>query len=131
MTNIISMVKGNMFEDIDSVSITTAISQLLKVTDTKSEAYQKLLFYQEVFKGAGELTLLARELSVNQGLSTEFGAIVAKRINFEQGIERIVNAKIKADSIFGGSPTVKNIQLEDDLRLIRLDSSTIHDMQMI
>lgn len=107
MTNIISMVKGNMFEDIDSVSITTAISQLLKVTDTKSEAYQKLLFYQEVFKGAGELTLLARELSVNQGLSTEFGAIVAKRINFEQGIERIVNAKIKADSIFGGSPTVK------------------------
>ena len=107
MTNIISMVKGNMFENIDSVSITTAIDQLLKVTDKKSEAYQKLLFYQEVFKGAGELTLLARELSVNQGLSTEFGAIVAKRINFEQGIERIINAKIREDQIFGGNPTVR------------------------
>ena len=78
-----------------------------KVTDKKSEAYQKLLFYQEVFKGAGELTLLARELSVNQGLSTEFGAIVAKRINFEQGIERIINAKIREDQIFGGNPTVR------------------------
>lgn len=111
MTNIISMVKGNMFENQEAVSITTAISQLMQVTDKQSEEYQKLLFYNTVFKGAAELTLLARELSINQGISTEFGAVANKRISFEQGIERIVNSKLKGktkeDILFKNSSKVQ------------------------
>ena len=106
MNMILSKVKGNFFEDEDSTSISNAIDELIK-TEKGSTIGKKLMFFKTVFDGASEITLLAQELSVNQGIPTEFGEVINKRIRFEKGIERIFNRKINQDNIFKTNSTVR------------------------
>lgn len=101
MEDILYMLRGNFFDGSDPVSITQAINTLIEKNTLRnkqvldSENHEKLLFYKKVFEGAEELTLLAQELSINQGISTEFGAVANKRLRFEQGIERIISRRLK------------------------------------
>ena len=79
-----------------------------------SDDHKNLAAYEMIFKGAEELTHLARTLSINQGIKTDYGQILLKENSLTKYIEQNLK-QLKSDENF------KTVM--DELELIQFNEN--------